>query len=330
MKYKDSGVDIDKANEAVKRIKDKVKSTYSKNVLTDLGSFGGLFELGNYKNPVLVSGTDGVGTKLKLAFLSGTHDTIGIDLVAMSVNDILVQGANPLFFLDYIATSNLEPEVMEEIIEGIVKGCKKSECSLLGGEMAELPGFYKAKEYDLAGFAVGVCEKENIITGKNISKNDVILGLHSSGLHSNGYSLARKVLIDEENPDDILMEEMLTPTKIYTEPVRKVMDKIKVKGMVHVTGGGFYENIPRVLPEGLSAKINSQSWKIPNIFTMISTAGDIDKNEMYRTFNMGIGYIIIVSKDDLMEARDILKDTDFDFSIIGNIVDKKDKKVIIT
>ncbi|TYB30338.1 MAG: phosphoribosylformylglycinamidine cyclo-ligase [Candidatus Mcinerneyibacterium aminivorans] len=329
MKYKDTGVDIDKANEAVKRIKDKVKSTYDKNVLTELGSFGGLYELRGYKNPVLVSGTDGVGTKLKLAFLAGKHSTVGIDLVAMSVNDILVQGAKPLFFLDYIATSNLKPEVMEEIVGGIAEGCKISSCSLLGGEMAELPGFYQKEEYDLAGFAVGACEKENIITGENIEKGDVLIGLHSSGLHSNGFSLARKVLIDEKNPDEILLEEMLTPTKIYTEPVMNLIESINIKGMVHITGGGFYENIPRILPDNLAAKIEKSSWEEPNIFKMISSSGNISQKEMFKTFNMGIGYIIVVEKKQLLEARNVLKNTDYDFSIIGNIFESKQKKVVI-
>ncbi|HMA68922.1 MAG TPA: phosphoribosylformylglycinamidine cyclo-ligase, partial [Candidatus Mcinerneyibacterium sp.] len=205
MKYEDAGVNIDKANKAVDKIKKKVKSTYNKNVLTDIGSFGGLFSLKGYKDPVLVSGTDGVGTKLKLAFLNNNHSTVGIDLVAMSVNDILVQGATPLFFLDYIATSNLKPDQMEEVIDGIVKGCKMSKCALLGGEMAELPGFYKKDEYDLAGFAVGACERNEIITGKKIASDDVIIGLKSSGIHSNGFSLVRKVLIDEKNPDKDLI-----------------------------------------------------------------------------------------------------------------------------
>lgn len=328
MKYKDAGVDIDKANKAVKRIKDKVKSTYDDNVVTELGSFGGLYELKNYNNPVLVSGTDGVGTKLKLAFLSEKHDTIGIDLVAMSVNDILVQGARPLFFLDYIATSDLEPKNIEEIINGIVKGCKQGQCSLIGGEMAELPGFYKAKEYDLAGFAVGVCEKDDIITGEKIEKGNVLIGLKSSGLHSNGFSLARKVLVDEEDPDEYIINELLEPTKIYTEPVLNLIDEIDVKGMVHVTGGGFYENIPRILRKGLTAKIGKNSWKIPNIFKMISAEGNIETKEMFRTFNMGIGYIFVVDKNDVLETKNILEDAGQDPVILGNIVEG-DSNVII-
>jgi len=325
MKYEDAGVNIDKANKAVDKIKKKVKSTYNKNVLTDIGSFGGLFSLKGYKDPVLVSGTDGVGTKLKLAFLNNNHSTVGIDLVAMSVNDILVQGATPLFFLDYIATSNLKPDQMEEVIDGIVKGCKMSKCALLGGEMAELPGFYKKDEYDLAGFAVGACERNEIITGKKIASDDVIIGLKSSGIHSNGFSLVRKVLIDEKNPDKDLIDKLLTPTRIYVKPVLNLKEKIKIKGMVHVTGGGFYENIPRILPDNLDAIINKGSWDIPEIFKKIQEAGGINEKEMFRTFNMGIGYIIVVKENDKEEALDILSDSGENPVLLGKIITGKNQ-----
>lgn len=325
MKYEDAGVNIDKANEAVDKIKKKVKSTYNKNVLTDIGSFGGLFSLQGYKDPVLVSGTDGVGTKLKLAFLNNNHSTVGIDLVAMSVNDILVQGATPLFFLDYIATSNLKPDQMEEVIDGIVRGCKMSKCALLGGEMAELPGFYKKDEYDLAGFAVGACERNEIITGKKIASDDVIIGLKSSGIHSNGFSLVRKVLIDEKNPDKDLIDKLLTPTRIYVKPVLNLKEKIKIKGMVHVTGGGFYENIPRILPDNLDAIINKGSWEIPEIFKKIQEAGGINEKEMFRTFNMGIGYIIVVKENDKEEALDILSDSGENPVLLGKIITGKNQ-----
>jgi len=325
MKYEDAGVNINKANEAIDKIKKKVKSTYGENVLTDIGSFGGLFSLKGYNDPVLVSGTDGVGTKLKLAFLNKNHSTVGIDLVAMSVNDILVQGATPLFFLDYIATSNLKPDQMEEVIDGIVKGCKMSKCALLGGEMAELPGFYKKDEYDLAGFAVGACEKNEIITGKKIASDDVIIGLKSSGIHSNGFSLVRKVLIDEKNPDKDLIDKLLTPTRIYVKPVLNLKEKIKIKGMVHVTGGGFYENIPRILPDNLDAIINKGSWDIPEIFKKIQEAGGINEKEMFRTFNMGIGYIIVVKENDKEEALDILSDSGENPVLLGKIITGKNQ-----
>ncbi len=317
MKYKDAGVDIDKGNEAVKRIKDKVKSTYDSHVLTELGSFGGLYALSGYRDPVLVSGTDGVGTKLKIAFIKDKHDTVGIDLVAMSVNDILAQGARPLFFLDYIATSQVSPEKIESIVDGIIRGCELSGCALLGGETAEMPGFYSGGEYDLAGFAVGVCERDRIVTGADVAEGDALIGLRSSGLHSNGYSLARKALLDSETSEAVL-DELLTPTRIYVKNVLALMESVKINGMVHVTGGGFYENIPRILNEGLGAAIKKGSWDVPEIFRMISGAG-VDEAEMFRTFNMGIGFILAVDPKDSEHAVEFLRAQGEECSVIGHV-----------
>lgn len=328
MKYRDAGVDIEKGNEAVKRIKEKVKTTFDANVLTDIGSFGGLYALSGYREPVLVSGTDGVGTKLKIAFLLDRHDTVGIDLVAMSVNDILVQGARPLFFLDYIATSAVEPEKIEAIVDGVIEGCRQSGCALLGGETAELPGFYAEGEYDLAGFAVGVCEKEKMVTGSLVREGDLLIGLPSSGIHSNGYSLARKVLVNERDPDESVLEELLTPTRIYVSPVLAVLEKVRIHGMVHVTGGGFYENIPRILPRDLSAEIHKGSWEIPSLFSRIAEQGEVDEEEMFTTFNMGIGLIMAVAPEDKETVMEILADRGENPALMGRIVKgAKDVKI---
>ncbi|HOO60127.1 MAG TPA: phosphoribosylformylglycinamidine cyclo-ligase [Candidatus Mcinerneyibacteriales bacterium] len=328
MKYRDAGVDIEKGNEAVRRIKEKVKTTFDANVLTDIGSFGGLYALSGYREPVLVSGTDGVGTKLKIAFLLDRHDTVGIDLVAMSVNDILVQGARPLFFLDYIATSAVEPEKIEAIVDGVIEGCRQSGCALLGGETAELPGFYAEGEYDLAGFAVGVCEKEKMVTGSLVREGDLLIGLPSSGIHSNGYSLARKVLVNERDPDESVLEELLTPTRIYVSPVLAVLEKVRIHGMVHVTGGGFYENIPRILPRDLSAEIHKGSWEIPSLFSRIAEQGEVDEEEMFTTFNMGIGLIMAVAPEDKETVMEILADRGENPALMGRIVKgAKDVKI---
>ncbi|HPE19921.1 MAG TPA: phosphoribosylformylglycinamidine cyclo-ligase [Candidatus Mcinerneyibacteriales bacterium] len=328
MKYRDAGVDIEKGNEAVRRIKEKVKTTFDANVLTDIGSFGGLYALSGYREPVLVSGTDGVGTKLKIAFLLDRHDTVGIDLVAMSVNDILVQGARPLFFLDYIATSAVEPEKIEAIVDGVIEGCRQSGCALLGGETAELPGFYAEGEYDLAGFAVGVCEKEKMVTGSLVREGDLLIGLPSSGIHSNGYSLARKVLVNERDPDESVLEELLTPTRIYVSPVLAVLEKVRIHGMVHVTGGGFYENIPRILPRDLSAEIHKGSWEIPSLFSRIAEQGEVDEEEMFKTFNMGIGLIMAVAPEDKETVMEILADRGENPALMGRIVKgAKDVKI---
>ncbi len=307
--YRDAGVDIDAGNYSVKLIKDSVKATYRPEVLGDLGGFGGLFALntGKYKEPVLVSGTDGVGTKLRLAFMLDKHDTIGQDAVAMCVNDILVQGAEPLYFLDYLAVGKLDPEQVAAVVKGVANACKESGCALIGGETAEMSGFYPVGEYDIAGFAVGVVDKSKIITAEKVQSDDVLLALPSSGVHSNGYSLVRKICFDkmgfkgDEYIDELgktIGEELLTPTRLYPKSCLPLIEKYDIHGMVHITGGGFYENIPRALPESLGAEIDANSWQLPPIFTLLQKWGNVDWKEMYRTFNMGIGMVLIVSAAD--------------------------------
>lgn len=311
--YRDAGVDIDAGNLSVKLIKDSVKATYRPEVLGDLGGFGGLFAMSTkYKEPVLVSGTDGVGTKLRLAFILGKHDTIGQDAVAMCVNDILVQGAEPLFFLDYLAVGKLEPEQVADVVKGVANACKESGCALIGGETAEMAGFYAEGEYDIAGFAVGAVEKSKIITSEKVKSGDVILGLPSSGVHSNGYSLVRKIVFDvkgfkgDEYIDELgktIGEELLTPTRLYPKSCLPLIEKFDIHGMVHVTGGGYYENIPRALPEDMGAEIDATSWPVPPIFNLLKEWGNVDWHEMYRTFNMGIGMIIIASADEAEKIK---------------------------
>jgi len=312
--YKDAGVDIDAGNRFVQMIKPLVKATSRPEMMTDIGGFGGLFSLNTdkYKKPVLVSGTDGVGTKLKIAFMLDKHDTVGIDLVAMCVNDIIVQGAEPLFFLDYLATGKLSPEKAADIIKGISAGCVQSNCALIGGETAEMPGMYSEGEYDLAGFTVGVVDRDAIIDGSSITVGDKLIGIGSSGLHSNGYSLVRKVLLEKmELPLDkeiaelgrTLGEELLEPTRIYVKTVLNLIRDFNIKGMAHITGGGLIENLPRVLPAHCCGRISKSSWEIPAIFKMIGTGGNIDELEMLRTFNCGIGMVLVVPKD---ETEDIL------------------------
>ena len=304
--YKDAGVDIDAGDLFVRKIKPFVKATFRPEVLTDIGGFGGLFALKKYRNPVLVSGTDGVGTKLKVAFLMKKHDTVGIDLVAMCVNDIAVQGAEPLFFLDYFATGRLKPEEHANIVKGIADGCKQAGCALIGGETAEMPSFYADDEYDLAGFAVGVVEKKDIVDGSRIRPGDQLIGLASSGLHSNGYSLVRKVLLEKAGygVDDTLTElgsgtlgeVLLTPTRIYVKTLLALRKDFDVRGMAHITGGGITENTPRMLPKGTQALIRRKTWDIPPIFRLLQKKAGVDDEEMYRAFNMGIGMIIAVPK----------------------------------
>ncbi len=311
--YRDAGVDIDAGNLSVKLIKDSVKATYRPEVLGDLGGFGGLFAMSTkYKEPVLVSGTDGVGTKLRLAFILDKHDTIGQDAVAMCVNDILVQGAEPLFFLDYLAVGKLEPEQVADVVKGVANACKESGCALIGGETAEMAGFYAEGEYDIAGFAVGAVEKSKIITSEKVKAGDVILGLPSSGVHSNGYSLVRKIVFDvkgfkgDEYIDELgktIGEELLTPTRLYPKSCLPLIEKFDIHGMVHVTGGGYYENIPRALPENMGAEIDAASWPVPPIFNLLKEWGNVDWHEMYRTFNMGIGMIIIASADEAEKIK---------------------------
>ena len=311
--YRDAGVDIDAGNLSVKLIKDSVKATYRPEVLGDLGGFGGLFAMSTkYKEPVLVSGTDGVGTKLRLAFILDKHDTIGQDAVAMCVNDILVQGAEPLFFLDYLAVGKLDPEQVADVVKGVANACKESGCALIGGETAEMAGFYAEGEYDIAGFAVGAVEKSKIITSEKVKAGDVILGLPSSGVHSNGYSLVRKIVFDvkgfkgDEYIDELgktIGEELLTPTRLYPKSCLPLIEKFDIHGMVHVTGGGYYENIPRALPEDMGAEIDATSWPVPPIFNLLKEWGNVDWHEMYRTFNMGIGMIIIASAEEAEKIK---------------------------
>jgi len=323
--YKDAGVDIDAGNTFVKMIKPLVKATSRPEVLADIGGFGGLFSLnmGKYKHPVLVSGTDGVGTKLKVAFMSDRHDTIGIDLVAMCVNDIIVQGAEPLFFLDYLATAKLDPVKAASIIKGVADGCIQAGCALIGGETAEMPGFYTGEEYDMAGFAVGVVEREKIIDGSSITVGNHLIGLASSGLHSNGYSLARKVILERMGlglNDEIpglgktVADELLTPTRIYVRSVMNLLRDFNVSGIAHITGGGLLENIPRVLPNGCKAVIRKESWQVPEIFQIIQRGGNIEEAEMFRTFNCGIGMVLVVPEreaDDIMIRLSGLNETAF-------------------
>ncbi len=306
--YRDAGVDIDAGDEFVDRIKPLVRSTFRPEVLTDLGGFGGLFgfQAGKYKEPVLVSGTDGVGTKLKIAFMMDKHDTVGIDLVAMCVNDIAVSGAEPLFFLDYFATGKLSVSKAREVVAGIAEGCRQAGCALIGGETAEMPSFYPDGEYDLAGFAVGAVDRPKMIDGRHIIPGDAVIGVASSGLHSNGYSLARRVLFDHAKLtvtsrlpelDKSLGEILLTPTRIYAKQILALVEQAQIKGIAHITGGGITENLPRVFPKGVRAKIRRKSWSAPPIFEAISRLGPVDQEEMYRVFNMGIGLILVVPPD---------------------------------
>ncbi|MDO8310314.1 MAG: phosphoribosylformylglycinamidine cyclo-ligase [Sideroxyarcus sp.] len=306
LSYRDAGVDIDAGDQLVENIKPFAKRTMRPEVLSGIGGFGGLVEISKkYKEPVLVSGTDGVGTKLKLAFELNRHDSVGIDLVAMSVNDILVQGAEPLFFLDYFACGKLDVAAATEVIKGIALGCEHSGCALIGGETAEMPGMYPVGEYDLAGFAVGVVEKASIITGEHIRAGDVVLGLASNGAHSNGYSLVRKI-IERSHPDlnakfdgeRTLADCIMAPTRLYVKPLLSLMQQLTVKGMAHITGGGITENVPRVLPGNVVAAIDSKTWQMPKLFHWLREQGNVEAQEMFRTFNCGIGMVVIVSAQD--------------------------------
>jgi phosphoribosylformylglycinamidine cyclo-ligase len=326
--YKKSGVDIAEGDRFVRLISPMVKKTFRPGVLTDIGSFGGLFELKKYKNPVLVSGTDGVGTKLQVAFMTGRHDTVGIDLVAMCVNDIITSGAEPLFFLDYFATGKLKATKAKDVITGIVKGCKESDCALIGGETAEMPGFYNEDEYDLAGFAVGVTEKKEIIDGSKIRHGDALIGLCSTGLHSNGYSLARKVFFDRAKMsvdtyiDDLKLtvgEELLKPTRIYVRAVAELKKKVKITGMAHITGGGIPGNLPRVFGKGLTAVIDKGSWPEPPVFGVIRSLGQAPEADMKKTFNMGIGYVIALRQKEAPSAMLVLKKLGYAACIIGHM-----------
>lgn len=328
--YKDAGVDTVEGGRAVELMKEHVKRTFSSHVLTGLGSFGSLYSLdtANLSEPVLVAGTDGVGTKLKIAFLMDKHDTVGRDCVAMCVNDIICQGAVPLFFLDYIATGKVQAEKIADIVKGIADGCILGECSLVGGETAEMPQFYGEDEYDMAGFAVGIADKAKIIDGSRIREGDVMIGLPSSGIHSNGYSLVRKVLLTDANLDvhdfipeldQTLGEALLEPTRIYVKAAKALFDRFDIHGIVHITGGGFYENIPRILPEGLCAEITSDAWEIPAIFDFLQQQGGIETKEMFSTFNMGIGMMFVVAEEDVQGVVNTLTKAGERPSVIGRI-----------
>jgi phosphoribosylformylglycinamidine cyclo-ligase len=327
--YKSSGVDIDKANKLIGVIRKDVNKTRVDGSMDSIGGFGGLFDIAKcgVKNPLLVSGTDGVGTKLKVAQIAGKHDTIGIDLVAMSVNDVLCLGAKPLFFLDYFASGKLEGKVWTAVLKGIIKGCRMADCALLGGETAEMPGMYPPGEYDLAGFCVGAVDRKKVIDGKNIRPNDVILGIESSGFHSNGYSLVRKAFTAAELKKHAKL--FLAPTHIYVKPVLDVCSKVSVKGIANITGGGFYDNIPRVFPKDAGAVIYKGAWKMPRVFRMITEAADIEEKELYRTLNMGIGMIMVLSLPEALKAQAVLKEHKLKSWIIGRIVKGKSEVEIV-
>jgi phosphoribosylformylglycinamidine cyclo-ligase len=333
--YKDSGVNIEVANKLVERIKSMAKTSFRPEVLTDIGGFSGLFALKTeqYKRPVLTASTDGVGTKLKIAFMMNRHDTIGIDLVAMCVNDILAQGAEPLFLLDYVATSSVDSQTLEAVITGITKGCRESGCALIGGEIAEMPSFYQQGEYDIAGFVVGVVDYEKIINGSQIQPGDKLVGIASSGLHSNGYSLVRKVFFERCNlqlNDTIavlgrtLGEELLEPTRIYVQPVLTLLSAFHIRGISHITGGGLIDNIPRILPAHCQAVIHKGSWEIPPIFTFLKEQGGISEQEMLKTFNNGIGMVLVIPQEELIDVNSRLQQLQLASYAIGEVVKRKE------
>lgn len=328
--YKASGVDIDKANRFVDGIKGMAKSTMSKGAISRPGSFGALFSFDakKYKNPVLVSSTDGVGTKLLIANLTGRHDKVGIDLVAMNVNDVLCTGAQPLFFLDYIACGRLEKRLLDSVMKGIVEGCRQAGCALIGGETAEMPGMYSGKDYDLAGFTVGVVESDKLLDGSLIEPGDAVIGLASSGIHSNGYSLVRKALSSDEQKKyaKVLME----PTRIYVKPVLALLEKFQVHGMAHITGGAFYEKLTKVLPKGLCFSIRKQSWRIPRIFQLIQDKGYVPDHDMYKTFNMGIGFAMVVAPKDSDKIQAFFRQQKVESFVIGEVVKNSKQKIVFS
>ncbi|MDR0853236.1 MAG: phosphoribosylformylglycinamidine cyclo-ligase [Clostridiales Family XIII bacterium] len=328
--YKEAGVDTKEGERAVKLMKDHVKKTFDAGVLSNIGGFGSLYqpELSGISTPVLVAGTDGVGTKLMIAFMMDKHDTVGEDCVAMCVNDVLCQGAKPLFFLDYIATGSVKAEKIEQIVAGVANGCVLGKCALVGGETAEMPGLYEGNEYDMAGFCVGIVDRDKIVNGEKISEGDKLIGIKSSGLHSNGFSLARKVLFEKagltvndthEKLDGTIGEALLVPTRIYTKQVETILGHTQPRGLVHITGGGFYENIPRIMPAGLGVRINKNTWERPAIFDVISQLGHIDEKEMFSTFNMGIGLMAIVRATEAEALINVLKSAGEDASVIGEV-----------
>ena len=331
--YKKAGVDVEAGYKAVKLMKEHVKGTFRDEVLTDIGGFGGLFSIANQKmkEPILVSGTDGVGTKLKFSFIMDKHDTIGIDCVAMCVNDVICSGAEPLFFLDYIACGKNIPEKIAEIVKGVAEGCKQSGAALIGGETAEMPGFYKEDEYDLAGFCVGIVDRERIIDSNKIKKGDTLIGIASSGIHSNGYSLVRKIFnpnrknVNEyiEKLGCTLGEELLKPTKIYVKAIQRLKEEVVMKGICHITGGGFIENIPRMIPEALGAKIYQGAWDVLPIFELMQELGGVSEKDMYNTFNIGIGMVIALDNSEKEKALSILKGLGEKAYVIGEVIESK-------
>ncbi|MBO5328773.1 MAG: phosphoribosylformylglycinamidine cyclo-ligase [Clostridia bacterium] len=335
--YKDSGVDVERGYQAVKLMREHVKSTYTDGVLGDIGSFGGFLKLpGGMEEPVLVAGTDGVGTKLKYAFVADKHDTIGIDAVAMCVNDIVCQGAKPLFFLDYFATGKLSPETVATVVSGVAEGCRQSGAALIGGETAEMPGFYSDGEYDIAGFAVGVVDLKKVINGKNIKAGDVLIGIKSSGVHSNGYSLVRKLW--GENKEELekyderlggrVIDVLLTPTKIYVKSILALIEKVSVKGIAHITGGGFIENIPRIFPEGIGCEINTKSYEVPALFNVMQQMAEISDEQIYNTFNMGIGMVVCVDEKDVEATIAQLESTGESCCVLGKTVNGSGVKLL--
>ncbi len=326
--YKDAGVDIDKANALVADYKRFAAATKTKGVVSDVGSFGALFRpaFRRFKDPILVSSTDGIGTKLKVAFLADKHDTIGIDLVAMSANDILCSGAEGLFFLDYISTGSIKSGVLRDIVKGISEGCREAGYALIGGETAEMPGMYKDGEYDLAGFGVGIVDKKDVIDGRHIRIGDVVLGLESSGLHSNGYSLVRKVLSERELK--AYSQELLKPTRLYAKPVLEAKKKVKIKGIANITGGAFYDKVPRIIPAGMAIEIDKDSWDVPWIFKLIRKKGNVDEKEMYRALNMGIGMVLVLSKQDVDKSISVLAGCGVRSHAIGTVI-KGRREVVI-
>lgn len=332
-KYMESGVNLEAGYESVRRIKSHVARTKVKGVIDSIGAFGGMFDLSalGYKEPVLISGTDGVGTKLMLAFKMDKHDTIGQDVVAMCVNDVLVQGAMPIFFLDYVAVGKNFPEQIEQIVKGVADGCELSECGLIGGETAEMPDMYEVGDYDLAGFCVGVVEKSKLITGEKVKKGNKVIGLPSTGVHSNGFSLVRKIVMKDNNLDlngyrDVfdgksLGEALLTPTRIYVKTIKRLLEQVEVNGMCHITGGGFYENVPRIIPQGLCAKLDTKVIDTPKIFNFLQEVGQVPKEEMYNVFNMGIGFMIIVDEDKADKTMEVLKSLGEKPVLLGEVVE---------
>lgn len=321
--YKSAGVDKEEGYKTVDKIKSAVAGTHNKNVLNNLGSFGAFYEIGGYKNPVLVSGTDGVGTKLKVALDTKKYDSIGIDCFAMCANDIVCHGAKPLFFLDYLACGKLDADVAAEIVMGMVKACKDNECALIGGETAEMPGMYQPGDYDVAGFCVGIVEKDQVIDGSKIKKSDKIIALPSSGFHSNGFSLVRKIFPDfnEEFEGKPIHEILLVPTKLYYQDIKKLMDKVEISGIAHITGGGLIENVPRIIPDGLCASINEKEIKVPAVMQELEKRGNIERMEMHGTFNMGVGMTVVVDEKYVAKCLELIQDA----YIIGEITEGSEK-----